>query len=290
MSVIGNRPVSNFQRIAKQTITGTGATAYSLDRSISSAADLAVFVNNVRQEPNVAYTAATTTITFSEAITGSDTVYVLYIGQSIGTVAHPGDQALSATTGTFSDALSGTTATFSGALSGTTGTFTGDVYAPGHVIQTVQTVYTNDLAFTGTSDVNVMAVTITPKSANSKILVTINISVSHQDSYSALVRCKRGSTFIGGGLADPASNTTIDNVWFNVRAQSIDTTNAYALESYSKSYLDSPSTTSATTYTATIRQSGPASNAGRVNKPVTTGNYQYSSRTDSIITVQEIAQ
>tara|TARA_B100000212_G_scaffold288017_1_gene228967 strand:- start:320 stop:892 length:573 start_codon:yes stop_codon:yes gene_type:complete len=165
-----------------------------------------------------------------------------------------------------------------------------NLYAPGHVIQTIQTVYNSDLVFTGTSDVNVMAVTITPKSANSKILVTIDISVSHQDSYSALVRCKRGSTFIGGGLADPAYNSTIDNVWFNVRAQSTDNTNAYAIESYSKSYLDSPSTTSATTYTATVRQAGGASNAGRVNKPVSNNNNQYSSRTDSIITVQEIAQ
>ncbi len=164
------------------------------------------------------------------------------------------------------------------------------LHAPGHVIQTAQTVFRNDMVFTGTTDVDVMAVTITPKFANSKILVTVDISLSHQDSYSVLVKCKRGSTFIGGGLADPAYASTIDNIWFNVRAQATDNTNAYAIESYSKSYLDSPSTTSATTYTATVRQSGAASNAGRVNKPVSNNNNQYASRTDSIITVQEIAQ
>ena len=194
MSVIGNRPVSNFQRIAKQTITGTGATTYSLDRSISSAADLAVFVNNVRQEPDVAYTASTTTITFSEAIANTDTAYVLYIGQSVGTVGHPADQpltastgtftgalsgttgtfsgAVSGTTGTFSGALSGTTGTFTGALSGTTGTFTGNVYAPGHVIQVKQRISTAHETISAASWTATQALhDITPTSSSSKILV-----------------------------------------------------------------------------------------------------------------------
>ena len=162
--------------------------------------------------------------------------------------------------------------------------------APGHVIQTVQTVYKNVLSFTGTSDVDVMAVTITPRSTSSKILVKIDISVSHQNSYSALIKCKRGSTFIGGGVQNASYSSTIDNVWFNVRATSTDNTNAYALESYSKSFLDSPSTTSATTYTVTARQSGSASNPGKINLPLTNNNNMYSSQTDSIITVQEIAQ
>ena len=170
------------------------------------------------------------------------------------------------------------------------GTFTGNVNIPGHIIQTVQTVYTSDLAFSGTTDVDVMSVNITPTSNTSKVLVTVDINVSHQDSYSALIKCKRGSTFIGGGLQHPSYSNTIDNVWFNVRAQSTDNTNAYALESCSKAYLDSPSTTSATTYTVTARQSGSASNSGRINLPVSNNNNQYSSRTDSIITVQEIAQ
>jgi len=164
------------------------------------------------------------------------------------------------------------------------------LYAPGHVIQTVQTRTTTLTTFTGTSDVNIMAVTITPKSTSSKILVTIDIGVSHQDSYSALVRCKRGSTFIGGGVANPDYSGTLDNVWFNIRSQSIDNSNAYAITPASKSYLDSPSTTSATTYTATVRQAGPASNSGRVNRPVSGYANAYASSVDSIITVQEIAQ
>ena len=252
MSVIGNRPVSNFQRIAKQTITGTGATAYSLDRSISSAADLAVFVNNVRQEPGVAYTAATTTITFSEAITGSDTVYVLYIGQSIGTVAHPGDQALSATTGTFSDALSGTTGTFSGALSatsgtftgalsGTTGTFTGDVYAPGHVIQTVTTNSNTRSTTTSTSYVAAtdLSAAITPKSSSSKILVLFNVMCRTYRASGADSSMKVGFSRDGG-------TTVLSPI--RTRAYDYGSSGIIVESSVSASYLDSPATTSALTY------------------------------------------
>tara|TARA_B000000557_G_C20804501_1_gene457037 strand:+ start:208 stop:789 length:582 start_codon:yes stop_codon:yes gene_type:complete len=164
------------------------------------------------------------------------------------------------------------------------------LYAPGHVIQTVQTRTTTLTAFTSGSDVEIMSVIITPKSTSSKILVTIDMGVSHQDSYSALVRCKRGSTFIGGGVVNPDYSGTLANVWFNIRSQSTDNTNAYAITPCSKSFLDSPNTTSATTYTATVRQAGAASNAGRVNRPVTGYTNAYSSSVDSIITVQEIAQ
>ena len=164
------------------------------------------------------------------------------------------------------------------------------VHIPGHSIQTVQTRTTTLTSFSGTSNVDIMAVTITPKSATSKILVTIDIGVSHQDSFSALIKCKRGSTFIGGGVVNSDFASTLANIWFNIRSQSTDNTNAYAITPASKSFLDSPNTTSATTYTCTASQSGAASNAGRVNRPVTANNNAYASSVDSIITVTEIAQ
>ena len=101
MAVIGNKPATNFQSIKKQTITGNGDSSYSLDHSVSNANDLEVFVNNVRQEPTIAYSATSQTITFSEAIDSTDDVYMIYQGQTMGSVVHPADQALSATDGTF---------------------------------------------------------------------------------------------------------------------------------------------------------------------------------------------
>ena len=82
MPFLGVEPVQEFASVAKQTITGTGATAYSLDHSVSSANDLAVFVNNVRQEPTSAYTASGGTITFTSALASTDSCYVMYIART----------------------------------------------------------------------------------------------------------------------------------------------------------------------------------------------------------------
>ena len=82
MPFLGVEPVQEFASVAKQTITGTGATAYSLDHSVASANDLAVFVNNVRQEPTSAYTASGGTITFTSALASTDSCYVMYIART----------------------------------------------------------------------------------------------------------------------------------------------------------------------------------------------------------------
>jgi hypothetical protein len=82
MPFLGVEPVQEFASVAKQTITGTGATSYSLDHSVANANDLAVFVNNVRQEPTSAYTASGGTITFTSALASTDSCYVVYIARS----------------------------------------------------------------------------------------------------------------------------------------------------------------------------------------------------------------
>jgi hypothetical protein len=97
MPFLGNEPSNTFVSIAKQTITGNGGTSYTLSYAVTSANDIDVFYNNVRQEPGVAYTASGTTITFTEAITSSDSVYVLYNGQAIGTVNPPTGSVTSST-------------------------------------------------------------------------------------------------------------------------------------------------------------------------------------------------
>ncbi len=89
MPFLGNEPSNTFVSIAKQTITGNGGTSYALSYSVTSANDIDVFYNNVRQEPTVAYTASGTTITFTEAIASTDSVYVLFNNQAIGTINPP---------------------------------------------------------------------------------------------------------------------------------------------------------------------------------------------------------
>lgn len=109
MAVIGNRAAANdisvFKTISKQTITGTGATSYALDLSVGGPNDLEVFVNNVRQEPSVAYNVGSGLITFTEAVDSTDDCYLIYQGGRVGTVTHPSDQPLEATTGTFAGTI-----------------------------------------------------------------------------------------------------------------------------------------------------------------------------------------
>ena len=87
MPFLGVEPTQEFASVAKQTITGTGATAYSLNHSVASANDLAVFVNNVRQEPTSAYTASGGTITFTSALASTDSCYIVYIARTFSSVA-----------------------------------------------------------------------------------------------------------------------------------------------------------------------------------------------------------
>jgi len=52
MAYIGAAPRNNFASLTSQQITGDGGAVYTLDRQVTVPEDLAVFVNEVRQNPN----------------------------------------------------------------------------------------------------------------------------------------------------------------------------------------------------------------------------------------------
>jgi len=106
MPFIGVEPTQEFASVAKQTITGTGATAYSLNHSVASANDLAVFINNVRQEPTSAYTASGGTITFTSALASTDSCYIVYIARTFS-VANAEASSVGITELNVSDGTSG---------------------------------------------------------------------------------------------------------------------------------------------------------------------------------------
>ena len=91
MSYIGNSPALKYASFAVQHFTTSATTSYSLDNSVANENDIALFVNNVRQQPGAsyAYTAAGTTLTLSAATTGSDTMYCVFIGKAVQTVVPP---------------------------------------------------------------------------------------------------------------------------------------------------------------------------------------------------------
>tara|TARA_B100001248_G_scaffold136639_2_gene102595 strand:- start:14039 stop:15019 length:981 start_codon:yes stop_codon:yes gene_type:complete len=89
MPYIGNIPTTAFTSLAKQDITGNGGTIYTLDHEVSSPNDIAVFLNNVRQEPTEAYSVSGTTLTMTGAIQSSDNFYVIFIAKAIQTTVPP---------------------------------------------------------------------------------------------------------------------------------------------------------------------------------------------------------
>ena len=98
MATLGNKAATQHVSLQKQTITGNGGTSYTLQQSVGSALDIAVFVNNTRQEPTTAYTATGTTLTMTGAVNASDHFYVLFLTKAISTTGLPVDTAISAST------------------------------------------------------------------------------------------------------------------------------------------------------------------------------------------------
>ena len=91
MSYIGNSPALKYASFAVQHFTTSATTSYSLDNSVANENEIALFINNVRQQPggSYAYTAAGTTLTLSAATTISDTMYCVFIGKAVQTVTPP---------------------------------------------------------------------------------------------------------------------------------------------------------------------------------------------------------
>jgi len=97
MAYIGNQPADKYSTLSKQTITGDGTTGpYTLDYPAATAQDIEVFVNNVRQEPGVAYTVSDTALTMTGAVASTDDFYVVFQGRAVQTTTHPAGQTLQA--------------------------------------------------------------------------------------------------------------------------------------------------------------------------------------------------
>ena len=101
MPYLGNTPSTSFATVVKDSFNG-GSTAYTLSK-VATTNSVSVFVENVRQEPTTAYAVSGTTLTFTATTpSGTGNIYVLHMNPTT-TTTHPASQALTATTGTFTD-------------------------------------------------------------------------------------------------------------------------------------------------------------------------------------------
>lgn len=103
MVYVGNEPTSNFASVTKDLFSGDGSTVAFTISKASTTNGVAVFVENVRQEPTIAYAVSGTTLTFTAApVTSSgNNIYVLHHNAPASTANHPAAQDLTAVNGTF---------------------------------------------------------------------------------------------------------------------------------------------------------------------------------------------
>ena len=167
------------------------------------------------------------------------------------------------------------------------GTITAGDFASGvggKVLQVIQTVKTDIFSTSTTSftDITGLSVSITPSSASNKILVLMDVKLGTASNVGNQVRLMRSSTAIYIGDADStrqrSTYTTGD-----------DPNDQFILQGVGI-FLDSPNTTSATTYKVQML-SEPTPNTGTVhlNRSGEDPNTTDGGRTASSITVMEIA-
>ena len=123
MAYIGNTASTRYvANRAASVYSGNGSTvAFTLEEAVGSDEDILVSVDGVVQEPSVGYAVSSgTTLTFTAAPSSNagNNIFVYYLSLAKGSIVHPSNVGLTATTGAFSS-----NATVAGTL-GVTGAVT----------------------------------------------------------------------------------------------------------------------------------------------------------------------
>ena len=149
----------------------------------------------------------------------------------------------------------------------------------GKVLQVVQGVKTDTSSITGTTPASLgLSVNITPTSTSNKILITAMCNLSSTSGTKAGIKLYRNSTSIIDGVLDaPRVNATAQ-----FKSESTEENECVIIH-----YLDSPSTTSSTTYTI---YGSNRSGGGLIymNRTEADANASGSIRSASVITATEI--
>ena len=156
----------------------------------------------------------------------------------------------------------------------------------GNILQVVQTVKTDTFSTTSPAETAFvdtgLSVAITPSATSSKILILWNMQIGASGNNVTYMRLQRGSTDIL--LADTSSTRVRTSQALGGNYDSL-----YKLDVVAGQYLDSPSTTSATTYKWVWASNGSDSAyMNRSGRDHTTTNDE-DARTTSSITAMEVA-
>jgi hypothetical protein len=153
----------------------------------------------------------------------------------------------------------------------------------GKVLQVVSTTKTNtfsaSIASGSSADITGLSLSITPSSSSSKVLILLSVNGHNGSETGVFVNVKRNGTVVASH--DDEGSVSYDTIL----AGDLGVTTANNLSSTAGIILDSPSTTSAITYQATVISGSAVTRTHYVNRPSTTGrNYGIST-----ITAMEIS-
>ena len=178
----------------------------------------------------------------------------------------------------------------SNALTGITTRMADAAMSAGSILQIVQTVKsdTTSQALSGGdgsngqstwTDISGMTASITPSASTSKVLVQYNAWVSTDSGPDNLfIRLLRGSTVINVGDTNGNRTEATSGHWQNT---------AYNVVQHTTNFIDSPSTTSATTYK--LQWADWYNNTVWMNRAYNSNDYSYHYSPQSTITLMEIA-
>ena len=201
--------------------------------------------------------------TFTITSPNSNSNFTLTLPVESGTVLTTGS-----TTGISASALS-------------TGTIPRARMYAGAVLQVASSIKTDTFTSASTSftDITGLSVSITPTSSSNKILVMYSLMTGENLSGFPMVRLVRNSTAIAVGDA-AGSRTQVTSVAWSSGSNNV--TNMQSMN-----FLDSPATTSSTTYKLQIISDSGTTNY--INRNARDDNGSYEPRGVSTITVMEIA-
>lgn len=248
--------------MAKQTFTAgqvlTAAQMTSLqanDYNWTTSAQTASYVltaANAGQTVTMTSASATTITVNTGLFTAGDTVRILNLGA--GTTTITAGTATVNTAGSFALPQYGSgTLWFSTASAAI---FIPDDRRAG-ILQVVSTEKTDSFSTSSTTmvDVTGVSVSITPTFTSSKVLIVVSGAVANNNASNlSSLNLVRGSTAIAQGTGGISGNQSI--VAYN--------NNAVNNSNFGLTYLDSPATTSATTYKLQARSNGGTAMIGRI--------------------------
>ena len=285
MATIGSAKATLVNKIDSLTSTATAKDTIFLAKALKENSSLNNFVWQGAW-------AATTAYATDDVVSNGGSTYMCIVAHTSGASFSVGSNwdmmAGAGTDGT--DGTDGASGIPSGGTVGqvVTNTASGaggwaDAAGGGKVLQVLQTYKTDKWSTTssGLQDISGLSVTITPSSTTSKILITSTVAgYGHNDGPN--LRLVRDSTEIG--LADSSSSHS--RMSFSGQFYSGDGASSHnMMMNNNATYLDSPSTTSATTYKVVLYNTG---NNVNVNAQENDANSQVGTRSVSHITVMEI--